>query len=257
MGKQLIDLSVNIDDFTPADPPPFRPQIEYLDHAFGAQEMEKMFGMPADKQLDGAGPASERLTLSTHNGTHMDAPWHYHPQMNGDERAITIDEVPIEWCFGPGVKLDFRHFPDGYVVTEADVVAELSRIGHELSSGDIVVVNTRAGSRYGKADYVSSGCGLGREATLFLTSRGVRVCGTDAWSWDAPLAAQMAKIKETGDYSLFWEGHKAGAEQAYCHIEKLTNLEKLPSKGFEIMALPIKVANGSAGWCRAVGIIHD
>ena len=45
--------------------------------------------------------------------------------MDGGKRAITIDEVPLEWCFNPGVKLDFRHFPDGYVVTAADVEAAL------------------------------------------------------------------------------------------------------------------------------------
>ena len=62
--------------------------------------------------------------------------------------------MPLEWCFQPGVKLDFRHFADGYVVTAADVEAELKRIGHALEPLEIVVVNTRAGSRYGHADYV-------------------------------------------------------------------------------------------------------
>ena len=65
--------------------------------------------------------------------------------------------MPLEWCFQPGVKLDFRHFPDGYVATAADVEAELKRIGHELQPLDIVVVNTRAGARYGHDDYVNSG----------------------------------------------------------------------------------------------------
>jgi hypothetical protein len=48
---------------------------------------------------------------------------------------------------------------------------------------DIVLVNTAAGARYGQPDYVNRGCGMGREATLYLTSRGVRVTGTDGWSW--------------------------------------------------------------------------
>ena len=87
----------------------------------------------------------EQVQLSTHNGTHLDAPWHYHPTMNRGERAWTIDEVPLEWCFQPGVKLDFRAFPDGYVATAADVEAELKRIGHELPPLEIVVVNTSAG----------------------------------------------------------------------------------------------------------------
>ena len=124
--------------------------------------------------------------MSTHNGAHLDAPWHFHATMNGGERAMTIDEVPLEWCLQPGVKLDFRHFPDGYVATAADVAAELERIGHTLSPLEIVVVNTSAGARYGQPDYVASGCGMGREATLYLLERGVRVTGTDGWSWDAP-----------------------------------------------------------------------
>ena len=37
---------------------------------------------------------------------------------------------PPEWCFQPGVKLDFRDQPDGYVVTPDDIDAELNRIGH-------------------------------------------------------------------------------------------------------------------------------
>ena len=116
----------------------------------------------------------ERIDISTHNGTHLDAPWHFASTMDGGKRAITIDEVPLEWCFQPGVKLDFRHFPNGYVATAADVEAELTRIGHTLKPLEIVVVNTSAGARYGQPDYVPTGCGMGREATLYLTSRGVQ-----------------------------------------------------------------------------------
>ena len=134
----------------------------------------------------GEGWAVEQLQIATHNGTHLDAPYHYHSTMNNGERAITIDEVPLEWCFNPGVKLDFRKFEDGYIVTAEDVEKELERIGHQLKPLDIVVVNTSAGDRYGKSDFLLKGCGIGREATLYLTERGVRVTGTDAWSWDAP-----------------------------------------------------------------------
>jgi kynurenine formamidase len=132
----------------------------------------------------------EKVQLSTHNGTHLDAPYHFHSTQDkalGDKKpAITIDQVPLEWCFQPGVKLDFRHLADGYVVTAADVEAELKRIGHTLKPLEIVVVNTRAGSRYGHPDYVAAGCGMGYEATMYLLERGVRLTGTDAWSWDAP-----------------------------------------------------------------------
>jgi kynurenine formamidase len=87
---------------------------------------------PADLP-DGEGWAIERVEITTHNGTHLDAPWHFASTMDGGKRALTIDEVPLEWCFQPGVKLDFRHFSNGYVATAADVEAELARIGHTLS----------------------------------------------------------------------------------------------------------------------------
>lgn len=256
MPKQIIDLSVVLTDQVVSDPPGLGPEITYVDHTEGAAEFSGMFGVPEGALRDNAGAAVERCNITTHNGTHMDAPWHYHPTMNGGERAITIDEVPLEWCFGAGVKLDFRHFPTGHTVTAAEVETELKRIGHTLKEGDIVLINTAAGERYGKPDYIGAGCGMGREATLYLTERGVRVCGTDAWSWDPPLMMQAARAKDTGDWSVFWEGHKAGADTVYCHMEKLSNLEKLPATGFEVIALPVKVAKGSAGWCRPVAIIE-
>lgn len=252
--RRVVDLSVSLEAGIASDPPPLVPRIRYLDHASGACVFAPMLGLEPAQMLEGMGPASEELEITTHVGTHMDAPWHYHPTMNRGERAITIDEVPLEWCIGPGVKLDFRHLPDGHVVTPAQIQDELARIGHTLSPGDIVLVNTSAGLRYGHDDYLAKGCGMGRDATLFLTDLGVRVCGTDAWSWDAPLVHQRAEIARTGNAALAWEGHKAGAEAAYCHMEKLSNLESLPATGYTVCAFPVKVARGSAGWVRAVAL---
>jgi kynurenine formamidase len=214
-------------------------------------------GLRPDQLPDGQGAAIERLQLTTHNGTHLDAPWHFHSTMNNGERSWTIDEIPLDWCIGAGVKLDFRHLPDGYVATATDVETELERIGHVLQPRDIVLVNTRAGQAYGGPDYVNTGCGMGREATLYLLRHGVRVCGTDAWSWDAPFAATARRFAETGDASLIWEGHKAGKEIGYCHLEKLTNLDQLPPFGFRVSCLPVKVKAGSAGWTRAVAFLDE
>jgi kynurenine formamidase len=199
--------------------------------------------------------AIERVELITHNGTHLDAPYHFASTMNHGERAITIDEVPLEWCFQPAVKLDFRHFADGYVVHAKDVEAELARIGHTLRPLEIVVVNTRAGARYGHEDYVSSGCGMGEEATLYLLERGVRLTGTDGWSWDAPFVHTRQRYERTADARLIWEGHKAGREIGYCHLEKLHNLEVLPADGFQVICFPFKIRAASAGWTRAVAVL--
>jgi kynurenine formamidase len=52
-------------------------------------------------------------------------------------------------------------------------------------------------------------------------------------------------------------GHKAGRDVAYCHLEKLHNLESLPASGFCISCLPHEIKGASAGWTGAVAILDD
>jgi kynurenine formamidase len=262
MPRRIIDISAPLMAGIASDPPYMLPQIEYMDHHATAPALAEEFGITLDQLPEGQYAAVERVTISTHNGTHLDAPYHFFSRMNerfvpGGEPAWRIDEVPLDWCFQPGVKLDFRHLPDGYVVTPEDVQKELARIGHVLKPLEIVVVNTAAGARYGHEDYIHRGCGMGKAATLWLLEQGVRVTGTDAWSWDAPFSLTKRKVAETGDASLIWEGHRAGREIGYCHMEKLHNLEALPPDGFMIACFPVKVHRGSAGWTRAVAILEE
>jgi kynurenine formamidase len=262
MPRKFVDLSIFLENDVMSDPPPFGPKIQYFTHDNTFEQIAPFFpGLRREDLPDGEGWAVEMVQLSTHNGTHLDAPYHFHSTMDkalgAKKPAIAIHDVPLEWCFQPGVKLDFRHFDDGYVVTAADVEAELKRIGHRLAPLEIVVVNTRAGSRYGQPDYVASGCGMGYEATMYLLERGIRLTGTDAWSWDAPFVHTAKKYGATHDASLIWEGHKAGRDIGYCHLEKLHNLESLPVDGFTISCFPHKIRGASAGWTRAVAIFDD
>ncbi|SDN61268.1 Kynurenine formamidase [Lutimaribacter pacificus] len=258
MPRRFVDISVPLEAGIASDPPIMLPEIDYLDHKMTAGQIASFFPGLRESDLPGGdGWAVEMLRVSSHNGTHLDAPYHHHSTMNDGERAITIDEVPLEWCFAPGVKLDFRHFPDGYLVSAQEIEDELARIGHDLQPLDIVVVNTAAGAKYGAPDYVDSGCGMGREATLYLLERGVRVTGTDAWSWDAPFSHTARKWMDTHDPGIIWEGHRASIDIGYCHMEKLANLDSLPPTGFTISCFPMKLKGGSAGFTRAVAIFEE
>jgi len=259
--SHFIDLSValqNVENGVAADPPMMAPEIDYVAHQTGAQEMAAMFpGLKPGDLPNAEGWAREALRITTHNGTHMDAPWHFGSTTGGGERAKTIDEIPLEWCFGPGVKLDFRSKPDGHVVTAMELQVEFDRIEHMVRPLEIVLVNTSAGAAYGRADYLDRGCGLGREATLWLLERGVRVVGTDAWSWDAPFAITRKRYAESHDPSIIWEGHIAGRKIGYCQMEKLTNLHLLPPLGFLVSCFPYKIKGASAGFTRAVALFED
>ena len=260
MARRFIDISVPLRAGIASDPANMLPRIDYVDHHQSAPRMAEYMGVRVEDLPEGEYAAVENVQISTHNGTHLDAPYHYFSRMNerlvpGGEPSWRIDEVPLEWCFQPAVKLDFRHLPDGYVATPGDVQAELKRIGHTLSPLEIVVVNTAAGARYGQEGYIDTGCGMGKAATLWLLEQGVRLVGTDAWSWDAPFSHTRRRVAESGDAGLIWEGHRAGREIGYCHLEKLGQLDQLPDRGFQVVCFPVKVHRGSAGWTRAVAIL--
>lgn len=256
--KKLIDLSVPLMEGIVSDPPAQLPHITYSDHKTGAKVMAKLF--PGVKESDfpgGMGWAVEDMTITSHAGTHMDAPYHYSATDEHGNPMATIDEIPLEYCFGPGVKLDFSDFPDGYLVTAQDMENAFQKIHHAVQPGDIVLVQTKATGHYGKSDYLQKGCGMSEEATVYLTSRGVHVVGTDAWSWDIPFDQMRKNFEETGDASAIWQGHFAGRKYPYYQMEKLGNLDQLPATGFQVIAIPVNLYKASAGWTRPIAVLEE
>ena len=254
---KIIDLSVAIEDHGPSDPPPLQPVIEYVHHAAGAELMKPFFPgiTPADLPK-GLGWAVEEIKLNSHCGTHLDAPWHYHPTMNQGEPSRTIDQMPLEWCFSDGVVVDFSHIPATAKVQIPDFEQAFLAMGYQLKPLDIVLVRSGAAPFYGTTRYLGEGCGISREATLWLLEKGVKVVGTDAWSWDRPLPVMAREFADTKDASVIWEGHFAGIEREYYHMEKMTNLDLLPPFGFKVCCFPVKIKAASAGWTRAVAILQ-
>lgn len=250
---RFIDLSVPLEE-NPSEP--IMPRIEYHDHQAGAKTMQAFFNCQEKDLPDGLGWSDEKIEAITHAGTHLDAPYHYHPTSEG-KPARTIDQVPLEWCFCDGVVLDFRGKPVGSGITAEDVQGELSRIGYRLKPLDIVLIMTGADRFWGTPEYIFQGCGMTRESTLFLIEQGVKVMGTDAWGFDRPFNAIAKEFAVHKDRRVIWAAHYAGIEREYCHIEKLAHLDQLPSFGFTVACFPVKITRASAGWTRVVAIIPD
>jgi kynurenine formamidase len=249
---KIIDLS-HVIESSPQDVPAFlRVDVSYTDHAAGAAELEQAFGLPPRLLRDGEGPASEFLSIGSHAGTHVDAPWHYNTTIGGTP-AQSVDQLPLEWFFAPGVVVDARAKADAEAVTVEEMRAGLAAAGHELRAGDIVLVQTGRDACYHERDYMFRGCGVTPEATRWLFEQGVRVMGIDAWSWDAPMDRQAAEAIDRDRQGIVWAAHQL--DLPYSQIERLTNLDALPSTGFTVACFPLKIKHGSAGLARVVAIL--
>jgi kynurenine formamidase len=250
----IFDLSLPLEE-SPSELIPV--SIKHPSHLEGAAAMKGIYGCKDSDLPQGMGWAVDDMTVNSHAGTHVDAPWHYFPTAEG-KRSRTIDEIPLEWFFKPGVVLDMRHKESGSVITVEDIQLALTKLNYRIQPYDIVLIQTGMDKLWGKSEYWRSGCGMGRESTLHLIEQGVKVMGIDAWGWDPPASIIRAAFERTGNPNLIWAAHRAGIEREFCHIEKLANLDKLPVPfGFKVACFPVKIGHGSAGWSRVVAIIDN
>jgi kynurenine formamidase len=252
---RLVDLSAPIRQSPAETPDILRTDIEFTDHSEGAAVIEGLLGVPRRLLRDGEGWATETFTrFGTHNSTHVDAPWHYNSRIGGAP-AETIDALPLDWFFGPGVVLDMTAKGEGEPIDVPDVEAELDRIGHELGERDIVLVHTGRDAFVEQPDYIALGPAVTAAATRWLFDRGVRVMGIDAWGWDGPLHLQAQEALERDEPGIFWAAHQC--DLPYSQIERLVNLDELPPTGFQVACFPLKVVGASAAPARVVAIVSD
>ena len=248
---RLIDLSAPIRPDPPELPEILRTEIEFEDHADGARTIKEILDVGPELLRDGEGWATETfLRFGTHSSTHVDAPWHYNSTIGG-EPAQTIDQLPLEWFYAPGVVIDATDREDGEALSAEDVQARLPRALGEL---DIVLVRSGRDEFYGELDYMGRGPGVSAKATRWLYDQGVRVMGIDAWGWDAPLYMQAERARESGEPGVFWAAHQV--DLPYSQIERLCNLGALPPQGFQVACFPLRIEGASAAPARVVGIVN-
>ncbi|NLI56699.1 cyclase family protein [bacterium] len=255
MSTKIIDLSMVVE----SDPSPImNVKITNLPHEYGAQEDSKHYGInPKDWPFPGKAWADDFIEMTTHAGTHLDAPWHMTPVSEG-KKAKTIDEWPLEWCYGDGVVVDIRDLPDGYQLKADELKERLSKIKYSLKPFDIFLVMTGNDKLWGKPEYLNHGGHLSPEALEWVLDQGVKAVGTDAWSFDISYDAWSKNYKEHGnDPKYLWPCHLVAIKKEYAHYEKLTNLDKLPSYGFKFFGFPIKFYKGSAGFVSAVAFVNE
>jgi kynurenine formamidase len=240
MPARLVDLSMPVDNDMVTFPGVAKPDI-HMNQTW--QEFAENIG--AAQYGATWLTATCSVQLNDHAGTHLDTLRHMRDDVGGAET------IPIEYCYGDGVVLDFRHTAKGDGITAADVQAELCRIDYRLKPLDIVLIMTGAGEYQGEERYLTDHSGMTRDSTMWLIDQGIKVMGIDAVTFDPPVWAMFERKQ-------FWEAHMVMREREYYHLENLTNLDKIGRPhGFKLSVFPIKWVNTTGAPVRAVAIVDD
>jgi len=252
---KIVDLSKTI-QYNKKDPWFMRIKIKHKPHRKSLFLIRWFLGLKKKNFPSGwQGWADDKIIgMGVHATTHIDAPWHYHPTVNG-QKAKTIDEVPLEWLYGEGVVIDMRHKPDFEEITVEDLQQDLAKNNIRLQPGNIVLIKTGRDKLSAK-EYVDKGTGVSAAATEWLIDQGVKVMGIDQWGWDLPLRYQVKQANKHKNPEKFWEAHRVGSRKEYLHMEQLVNLEALPPSGFKIAVFPLKIKGASAAPARVVAIFE-
>lgn len=252
---KIIDLSKPI-KFNSDDPFFMKIKIKHKSHK-KASLLLRLYGLPKHLMQDGfEGWADDVIQkMGVHAATHIDAPWHYFPTTSG-AKSKTIEQIPLEYCFGNGVVIDMAHKADFEAITETDIQFFLEKNNIQLKPLDIVLIYTGRDKYNGTKDFYKKGTGMTANATKWLINKGIKLMGTDGWGWDLPLLYMIKKAKETNDKNFFWEAHLVGKDYEYYHIEQLVNLDQLPTHGFKVYAFPLPIVGASAAPARVVAVLE-
>lgn len=161
-----------------------------------------------------------RMTMSTHSGTHGDAPLHY------SNTAADIASVALEPYLGECLVVDARHARGAVRVADLPPLEGATRI------------LLRTFDRFPHDAWDSGFTAIAAETIRWLAERGVVLIGTDAPSVDPQESKSMV-------------AHLAVLEADMRILEGLV-LDDVPPGRYELIALPLKIAGGDAGLCRAV-----
>jgi kynurenine formamidase len=192
------------------------------------------------------------FSCAEHGGTHVDAPIHF------SENRNTVDQIPIEQLIGPGVVIRIIEKVKedrNYQFSVKDILDWEEKHG-TIAENSILLIDTGSGKFWpNRKEYMGTDergqegvkklefPGIHPEAAKFLvTKRKIKAVGLDTPSIDF------------GGSKLF-ETHQVLYEKNIPGFENVANLNKLPIQGFIIIALPMKIKEGSGSPLRIVAFI--
>lgn len=199
--------------------------------------------------------SANNFSAAEHGGTHIDAPIHF---AKGKQ---TVDEIPIDKLIGKAIKIDVRKNAENnkdYQITIADFQNWETENGIRIPDNSIILLETGYSRFYpNKLTYLGTEArgaeavkdlhfpGLSSEAAEWLTTkRSIKAIGLDTASID---------YGQSKDF----KSHVILLSKDIPVFENLANLEGLPSKGFMVIALPIKIKGGSGGPLRIVAVVNN
>lgn len=228
----------------PGNGEPVTIEVDTLDHAAGVAHLCRGFDIAPQDWPDGYGISNEIVTLSTHQGTHIDAPLHYAPGLSD------IAAAPIDNFMGQAVVVTGT--VSGGNTVEVDFGAYLQLLDRHAGSARAVFFITGAYRRYGETSYFTDFKGVPARYVEAALDRGYTLIGTDAFSLDPPFAVMSRAFVKTRDKAMLWPAHVLGHTRPYYQIERLCNLEDFEGAELvEFIALPVKIHCGAA-WTRAI-----
>jgi kynurenine formamidase len=193
------------------------------------------------------------FSAAEHGGTHVDAPIHF------SENRNTVDQIPIEQLIGSGVVIRITEKVKenrNYQFSVKDILDWEKKHGI-IAKNSILLIDTGSNKFWpNRKEYMGTD-ERGQEAVKKLKFPGIH---PDA----AKFLATKRKIKAVGldtpsiDFggSKIFETHQILFEKNIPGFENVANLDKLPTKGFIIIALPMKIKGGSGGPLRIVAFIQ-
>lgn len=262
---RIVDLSLPIDEKAFEV---HKVDIERVDHKSGIEKfnrvimgktllgkMQYLLGKRMVKKEDL--PDQEFLSLEivhspVHIGTHLDYSYHYGSLSEG-RVSKTAEEIPLEWCYADGVRLDLTHKKSYETITAKDLEEALKKINYSLKPLDIALLFTGADKFYGSPKYFSEYIGVDISAIDYLLDRGVKIFGVDTMGIDRPYKFMLDEFLK--DKKPLYPAHFYGRKREFIHIERLANLQKLPDFGFKVICFPIRIKKTGAAWSRAVAIL--